>query len=58
MDFGVGVIMSLIFSQLVCIPFLRRPFQSLEDPAGYGMVNTENVRIPVMEVEGKDLGAW
>ena len=43
-------------SKIICIPFIRRPFQRLNDPNYYGIENSINLRIPVES--GEELGAW
>ena len=50
--------LSLLLSQFVCIPWVRRPMQQLGDPSKYGLENTENFQIPVNDFDGEFIGAW
>ena len=49
-------IATFIVSQIICIPFFKRPFQDLDHPSAYGMKQTLNVRIAVNEKQ--EIGAW
>lgn len=47
---------TFVLSKIVCIPFVRRPFQKLNDPSYYGVTNAINLCIPVEP--GQEIGAW
>lgn len=47
---------TFVMSKIICIPFIRRPFQRLDDPHYYGITNAINIRIPIEP--GQELGAW
>ena len=47
---------TFVMSKIICIPFIRRPFQRLHDPNYYGIKNAINIRIPVEP--GQELGSW
>ena len=48
---------SFLLSKVICFPFFRRPFQSLESPDRYGFENAVNLKIPAGE-EDEFVGAW
>ena len=50
------VILTFVMSKIVCVPFIRRPFQRLDDLKYYGICNAICIRISV-EV-GQEMGAW
>ena len=50
------MVATFIMSKIICIPFIKRPFQRLDDPNYYGIKNAVNIRIPVEP--GQELGAW
>ena len=50
------VISTFVMSKIICVPFIRRPFQRLDDPSYYGISNAINIRVPV-EL-GQEMGAW
>jgi len=47
---------TFVMTKIICIPFIRRPFQRLDDPNYYGITNAINIRIPIEP--GQELGAW
>ena len=52
-----------ILSQIIVVPFVKRPFQDLENPSKYGMKNAINLRIPLSQSESESpsdetIGAW
>jgi len=49
-----------IVSQVICIPFLKKPFQDLSHPGRrYAIENAINVRIKVGKVKkGEEIGGW
>jgi len=49
-------IVRFVVSQMICIPFFKRPFQDLSHPQAYGMKNTENLRLAVND--NQEIGAW
>lgn len=59
-------LVTLLMSEIVTIPFLKRPFQDLTNPLEYGLENGTNHRIPVLNFQsgddasedGQSLGAW
>ena len=51
-------IVTTLISEIVTIPFLKRPFQDLADPSVYGLRNATNLRIPVSGSNDQTLGAW
>ncbi len=52
-------IASLLLSQIICVPFVKRPFQDLDNPSAYDMQKAVNVRIQVdREDPNVQIGAW
>ena len=49
-------IATFVLSKIICIPFVRRPFQKLDIPDFYKVKNAVDVRIPV--TSGSEIGAW
>ena len=50
------IISTFVMSKIICIPFIKVPFQRLDDPKYYGIINAINLRIPVEP--GQRIGAW
>ena len=57
---GLQRLVIFIVSQVICIPFVKKPFQDLSHPRrGYGIENAMNVRIKVgTEEENEEIGCW
>ena len=49
-------IATFVLSKIICIPFIRRPFQKLDNPGYYGIPNAINLEIPINL--SAHLGAW
>ena len=49
-------ISTFVLSKIICIPFIKRPYQKLQSPEYYGVTNAIDVRISV--ASGQELGAW
>ena len=47
---------TFVLSKIICIPFIRRPFQKLAYPNHYGITNAINLRVPIDSISY--LGAW
>ena len=49
-------IATFVLSKIICIPFIRRPFQKLNNPDYYGVRNAINLRIPINS--DYEIGSW
>ena len=49
-------IATFVLSKIICIPFIRRPFQKLNSPDYYGVRNAINLRIPINS--DYEIGSW
>ena len=48
-----------IVSQAVSIPFVKKPFQDLENPARYDLENASNIRIKIEDEDSEEeIGCW
>ena len=48
-----------IVSQAICIPFVKKPFQHLTHPEGYGLENAMNIRIKIDDEDREEeIGCW
>merc|ERR1712133_153939 len=47
---------TFFLSKIICVPFIRRPFQKLNDPDYYGVRNAINLRIPINS--DYEIGTW
>ena len=56
LQFAWHAIATFVVSKIICIPFLKRPFQQLQNPKHYGIENGIDIRIPVENQQ--ELGAW